>query len=88
MTFVTNDPDEKSPIVLNFHHGVVKVIHCDEYKYLGSTLTHDGNVSSTMLKHTIVKTRNVNKLMIFLEANKDALFKVKKTVVDPCFDAS
>ena len=26
MAFVTNDPDDKSPIVLNLHHGVVKVI--------------------------------------------------------------
>ena len=88
MAFVTNDPDDKSPIVLNLHHGVVKVIHCDEYKYLGSIFTSDGKVSSTMLKHTIARTKDVNKLMIFLEANKDAPFKVKKTVVDACFNAS
>ena len=73
---------------MNLHHGVVKVIHCDEYKYLGSIFTSDGKVSSTMLKHTIARTKDVNKLMIFLEANKDAPFKVKKTVVDACFNAS
>ena len=41
-----------------------------------------------MLKHTIARTKDDNKLMIFLEANKDAPFKVKKTVVDACFNAS
>ena len=35
-------------------------------------------VSSTMLKHTIAKIKDVNKLMIFLEANKDGDSKLRK----------
>ena len=88
IAFVTNDPDDKSPIVLNLHHGIVWVIHCDEHKHVGSIFTCDSKVSSPTLKHTIARTKGVNKLMIFLEANKDALFEVKKTVVDACFNAS
>ena len=88
MAFVTTDPDDKRPIVLNLHHGLVKVTHCNEYKYLGVIITSDGKVASTMSKHCIAKTKDVNKLVIFLETNKNAPFVVKKTVVDACFNAS
>ena len=41
-----------------------------------------------MSKHCIAKTKDINKLVIFLESNKNAPFVVKKTVVDACFNAS
>ena len=88
MAFVTTNPNDRMPIVLNLHHGIVRVTHCTEYKYLGSIFTSDGKVSTTMSKHCIAKTKDINKLMIFLESNKNAPFSVKKTVVDACFNAS
>ena len=41
-----------------------------------------------MDKHCTAKTKDINKLVIFLETNKNAPFKVKKTVVEACFNAS
>ena len=88
MAFVTKNLDDKIPIVLNLHHGIVKVTHCSMYKYLGSIITSDGRVASTMSKHCIAKTKDINKLVIFMETNKNAPFFVKKTVVDACFNAA
>ena len=88
MAFVTTNLDDKRPIILNLHHGIVKVTHCNDYKYLGAIITSDGKVASTMSKHCIAKTKDMNKLVIFLETNKNAPFVVKKTVVDACFNAS
>ena len=34
MAFVTSNPNDRMPIVLNLHHGIVRVTHCTEYKYL------------------------------------------------------
>ena len=33
---------DKGPILLQLHHGLVKVKHCTEYKYLGAIITSDG----------------------------------------------
>ena len=84
MAFVTTDPDARKPIDLLLHHGHVQVTHCSEYKYLGAIVTSDSKVSSSLLKHSIAKEKDLNKLMIFLEANKDATYVVKKTIVDEC----
>jgi len=88
MAFVTTSVEDRSPIVLKLHHGIVSVTHCKEYKYLGSIFTSDGKVTSSMDKHCTAKTKDINKLVIFLETNKNAPFKVKKTVVEACFNAS
>ena len=88
MAFVTTDANDRKPITLQLHHGIVRVTHCSEYKYLGAIFTSDGKVTSSMMKHSIMKTKDINKLMIFLECNKNAPFEVKKTVVDACFNAS
>ena len=88
MAFVTTVPGERKPIVLKLHHGVVWVRHCSEYKYLGAIFTSDGKLSSSLDKHCVAKQKDINKLVIFLEYNKNAPFKVKKTVVEACFNAS
>ena len=87
MAFVTKDEDDRKPITLKLQHGIVKVIHCTEYKYLGVIVTSDGKVTSTLIQHCIVKEKDINKLMIFLETNKNAPYVVKKTVTDACFNA-
>ena len=88
MAFVTTDPEARKPINLQLHHGHVQVTHCKEYKYLGAIVTSDGKVSSSLQKHSTVKEKDLNKLTIFLQANKNAPYSVKKTVVDACFNAS
>ena len=88
MAFATSDPDARKPIDLQLQHGHVQVTHCSEYKYLGAIVTSDGKVSSSLQKHSVAKEKDLNKLTIFLEANKNAPYSVKKTVVDACFSAS
>ena len=88
MAFVTTVKEERKPIVLKLHHGIVYVKHCTEYKYLGSIFTSDGKVSSSIEKHCTAKGKDINKLVIFLECNKNAPYTVKKTVVNACFNAS
>ena len=44
MAFVTKDEDDRKPITLKLHHGIVNVIHGTEYKYLGVIITSDGKV--------------------------------------------
>ena len=82
------EPCDKSPIVLHLHHGIVHVKHCSEYKYLGAIITSDGKISTSMTKHTSSKEKDMNKLTIFLQRNKNAPYAVKKVVVDACFNSS
>ena len=88
MAFVTAVKEERKPIVLKLHHGTVYVKHCKEYKYLGSIFTSDGKVTSSLQKHCTSKEKDINKLVIFLERNKNAPYTVKKTVVEACFNTS
>ena len=79
---------DKVPILLRLHHGLVKVKHCAEYKYLGAIITSDGKTSTSIAKHTSSKEKEMNKLTIFLQHNKNAPYAVKKVVVDACFNSS
>ena len=79
---------DKVPIVLHLHHGTVYAKHCSEYKYLGAIITSDGKVSTSMAKHSSSKEKDMNKLTIFLQRNKNAPYAVKKVVVDACFNSS
>ena len=79
---------DKRPIMLKLHHGLVKVKHCLEYIYLGAVITSDGKISSSVAKHTANKEKEMNKLTIFLQQNKNAPYEVKKVVVDACFNSS
>ena len=79
---------EKRPIKLQLNYGTVYVTHCKEYTYLGSIFTSDGKVLSSLRRHVLVKENSMNKLIIFLERNKNAPYEVKKTVVDACFNSS
>ena len=84
----TNNADDKLPIILRLHHGRVVVKHCTEYKYLGAIITSDGKATTRMSKHGTSKEKDMNKLTIFLQTNKNAPYAVKKLVVDACFTAS
>ena len=81
--------NEKLPITLHrLKSGHIIVAHCDDYTYLGAIFTCDGKVKSTLTKHIVSREKSMNKLIIFLERNKNAPYQVKKTVVDACFNAS
>ena len=88
MAFNATSPADKEPIILKLRHGQVKVNHCDEYKYLGAIVTSDGKVASSVAEHVANKEKDMNKLTIFLQRNKNAPYVVKKVVVDACFNAS
>ena len=79
---------EKCNIVLTPQAGRVIVTHCSEYTYLGSIFTSDGSVRSALAKHVDSRKKAMNKLIIFLDKNKNAPYEVKKAVVDACFNTS
>ena len=68
--------------------GPVTVHHCTEYTYLGVIFTCDGNLSSMLRAHSKSRKKQMNKLIIFLQANQDAPLSVKKKVVDAAFTSS
>ena len=65
--------------------GPVTVHHCTEYTYLGVIFTCDGNLSSMLRVHSKSRKKQINQLIIFLQANLDS---VKKKVVDAAFTSS
>ena len=73
---------------VSFMMGTHRVRHCDSYLYLGVPITADGHNDSTLKMHLDNKNKEVNKLIIFLAANYDAPFTVKKRVVEAAFMSS
>ena len=82
-----NSP-EKDPIFLQTHAGPVTVSQCTEYIYLGCVITSDGKIASSVSRHVSMRGKAMNKLVRFLDKNKNAPFSVKKKVVDACFNQS
>ena len=82
-----NCPDQE-PFYLRTHAGIVCVSYCTEYTYLGSIFTSDGKLASSIAKHAVSRTNAMNKLIRFLDKNRNAPFDIKKTVVDACFNSS
>ena len=56
--------------------------------YLDSVLTADGSIRFADKEHVIDKEKHLNKLVIFLEKNRDMDFVVKQKVVEACFNAA
>ena len=79
---------ERRPVLLHTHAGVVTVLHCTEYTYLGCVVTSDGKISTSIAKHVSTRGKAINKLVRFLDKNENAPFIVKKDVVDACFYSS
>ena len=50
--------------------------------------TADGSTRSSLKEHVIDKQKHLNKLVIFLEKNRDMPFVVKRKVVEACFNAA
>ena len=86
--FMSFNCDDREPIHLYTHAGRVTVSFCTEYTYLGSIFTSDGKLSSALAKHAVSRTNAMNKLIRFLDKNRNAPFDVKKLVVDACFNSS
>ena len=68
--------------------GPVTVKHCKSYTYLGVIFTAEGTLSSMLKEHAKSRQKQLNKLTIFLHANSDAPYSVKKKVVDAAFSTS
>ena len=87
MVFCSSLQDPR-PIILSPQAGCVTVKHCTQYTYLGSIVTSDGKVKSSVEKHATSRVNAMNKLIRFLDKNKNAPYEVKKNVVDACFTSS
>ena len=86
--YMSFNSTENRPIFLNTHAGMVTVLQCTEYVYLGCIITSDGKISSAVSKHVSTRGKATNKLVRFLDKNENAPFPVKKNVVDACFYTS
>ena len=78
---INGSPMDKVSFMMGSH----RVRHCDSYIYLGVPITADGRNDSTLNMHLENKNKELNKLYIFLAANYDAPFTVKKRVVEAAF---
>lgn len=67
--------------------GFFTVRHCNWYAYLGVIFTSDANVLVSLKLDTEMKAKQLNRLMIFLGANYDAPFSVKKSSLQKVFEA-
>ena len=66
---INGDPMDK----VSFSLSNLVVKHCDSYVYLGVPFTADGRKDSS-LQHLCAKSRELNKLMIFLPPTMMLLF--------------
>ena len=72
--YMSFNSNEKQPILLFTHAGMVTVSHCTEYVYLGCIITSDGKISSAVSKHVATRGKSTNKLVRFLD-KKMRLFR-------------
>ena len=72
---------------LPIHLGDVCIRHCTDYVYLGSIITEDGKLSSSILEHALEKEKSLNKLILFLSSNSNAPFSIKVKVFKAAFTA-
>ena len=75
---------DKLPISLSN----ISVKHCEQYIYLGVVFTADGRGACSIKAHLTENNKQLNKLLIFLSANYDAPFVVKKHVLEAAFMSS
>ena len=81
---INGDNHDRLPIPMTD----ITMKHCDQYTYLGAIFTADGKTEKSLMAHLSVKLKDLNKLIIFVTANYDAPFAVKKRVFDAAFTSS
>ena len=81
---INGSPMDKVSFMMGSHC----VRHCNSYIYLGVPITADGRNESTLKMHLDSKNKELNKLFIFLAANYDAPFFVKRRVMEAAFMSS
>ena len=74
---------DKKPLLI----GDISVLHCDTYVYLGSIFTSDGCIRTALAQHAKEMNKQLCKLVMFMNTNKDMPFVVKRKVVDAAFNA-
>ena len=68
--------------------GDLWIDHCDRYTYLGAVFTADGSTNSAIKEHVKERQKHFNKLIMFLNTNKDMPFIAKRKVVEAAFNAA
>ena len=78
------DNQDRQPLQL----GDLWIDHCDRYTYLGAVFTADGSTNSAIKEHVKERQKHFNKLIMFLNTNKDMPFIAKRNVVEAAFNAA
>jgi hypothetical protein len=82
---VNGTEEDMCSIKINGQLGDLEVAHTDIYTYLGSPITRDGKYSTAISLHADMCQKHLNKLIAFMDKNRDLPFKFKRAVVDACF---
>ena len=80
---INGDDQDKTPI----HPRENVIWHCDQYVYLGSVFTSDGNTKTSIEQHVKENDKHFHKLVAFLCTNRELPFCVKRNVVETAFNA-
>jgi hypothetical protein len=78
---INGTDDDKNTI----HCRSMDILYTDTYIYLGSPITDDGKSSTSITRQATSSAKHLNKLIAFLDKNKDIPFMYKKAVTDACF---
>ena len=78
------DNQDRQPLQL----GDLWIDHCDRYTYLVAVFTADGSTNSAIKEHVKERQKHFNKLIMFLNTNKDMPFIAKRKVVEAAFNAA
>ena len=78
------DNQDRQPLQL----GDLWIDHCARYTYLGAVFTADGSTNSAIKEHVKERQKHFNKIIIFLNTNKDMPFIDKRKVVEAAFNAA
>lgn len=76
--------EDRRPITVND----VSVVLCEQYVYLGSTITADGSTSTTIKAHAQRVMCQALKFIAFVDKNNDVPFWVKKKVFNSALMSS
>jgi hypothetical protein len=85
---VNSNGEDKLPLDCVYNNLSLTIEYTNVYVYLGSPFTDDGNISTAIRYHAENCQKHLNKLVIFLEHNRDVPFSVKRQVLDACFISS
>ena len=72
----------------DIHVDDLTIRHTQQYVYLGSIFTSDGNISTAVAEQMKAKMKDFNKFISFINKNNDIPFSIKRKVFDAAFSSS